>query len=532
MARNFRKSWKEGERNYLPLEHMVVQRDSKLGDAQKEWEVIFDAIGEGISILDTNFNILRANHGLARILKVTTSELNGKKCYEVIHHLSEPIKGCPCFQAIKTKRFSNTEVKIPHLNGEFSLSIYPLSNAEGGLRGFVHIMRDISEQKRLQAELVQLEKLSTFGQLISGIAHELNNPLTSVAGYAQFLLMSKEIGDETKNHLKKLNDEAVRASKIVQNLLAFARKKKPEKSYVNVNEILRITIALRAYDLRINNITVIEDFQSHLPTTMADPNQLQQVFLNLITNAEYAMKQAHGGGRLEIQTRSNLERTWIRISFKDDGAGISQENLSKVFDPFFTTKEDGTGLGLSVSYGIIQEYGGKISAQSRLGKGAAFTVELPVVEMKEKIVKPGEEKEEGISGKKVLIIDDEPIILDLIRSILEREDLKVEIASSGEEALAKIKKETYDLIISDLKMPGLDGTSLYHEIKRRDSRISNRILFSTGDIIGAETMAFFEKVNADYIYKPFDIAIFLKKIRRILKKEKTSLISCTDLPRA
>jgi hypothetical protein len=152
----------------------------------------------------------------------------------------------------------------------------------------------------------------------------------------------------------------------------------------------------------------------------------------------------------------------ISVSFKDDGPGISEENLSKIFDPFFTTKETGTGLGLSVSYGIIQEHGGGISSQSRLGNGATFTVGLPVIESKEKIVKPDEEKEEErISGKKVLVIDDEPIILDLVSNILKGEDVKVEIASSGEQDLAKIEKETYDLIISDLKMPILNGKSLY-----------------------------------------------------------------------
>jgi two-component system NtrC family sensor kinase len=198
-------------------------------------------------------------------------------------------------------------------------------------------MRDITEQKRLQAELFQLEKLSTVGQLVSGIVHELNNPLTSVVAHAQLLTMSEEIGDEIKDHLKNLNDEAIRASKIVQNFLAFARKAKPERSYVNINKILRSTIALKA--LRVNNTTVIEDFQADLPKTMADPNQLQQVFLNLITNAEYAMKEAHGGGRLEIRTRFNSERTWIRVFFKDDGGGISERIFLKSSTPFLPQKK-------------------------------------------------------------------------------------------------------------------------------------------------------------------------------------------------
>jgi PAS domain S-box-containing protein len=526
MTRDPKKSRKEGEKNYIPLEHMIIQRAPKLEDDQKEWEVIFNAIEEGISIHDTNFNIIRANQGLARILKMTTSGLKGKKCYEVIHHLPESLKGCPCLKTIETKRVSNADIRIPYLNGEFNISIYPLSNAEGNLKGFVHIMRDITEQKRLQSELLQLEKLSAIGQMVSGIAHELNNPLTSVVGYAKLLTMSNGVGDEIKSDLKKLNDEAIRVSKIVQNLLAFVRKRKTEKSYINLNEILRNTIALKAYDLKVNNIAVVEDFQADLPETMADTNQLQQVFLNLITNAEYAMKKEHGFGKLEIQTRLDLERSLIRVSFKDDGPGISEENLSKIFEPFFTTKEGGTGLGLNVSYGIIKEHGGNISAQSRLGDGAIFTVELPIIELEEKIVKPEgekeeEEEEERVSGKKVLVIDDEVTILGLARNIFEKEGIEVDTVLNGEEGLNKLKERIYDLIIIDLKMPGLNGISLYHEIEKSNLELSNRILFFTGDTISSETSKFFEEMQVDYIYKPFDNADFLKRVKRILKKEKT-----------
>jgi PAS domain S-box-containing protein len=516
----------------LLLQQTNVQKTAKIDEAQKEWEIIFDAIEEGISIHDVNFNILDVNQSLARILNTKLSDLIGKRCYEVIHHLSEPIKGCPCLQAIETKKFANAEVKIPNLKGEFNIFIYPLFNAGGGLKGFVHIMRDITEQKRLQDELIQLEKLSGLGELISCVAHELNNPLTSVIGYAQLLKGSKEVSGEIKEDLERLHDEAMRTSCVVQKFLAFARKRKSEKSYVNFNEILRSTIALKSYNSKINNVDIVEDFQADLPGTMADPQRLQQVFLNLLTNAEYAMKEAHGRGRLEIQTRSNLERTLLRVSFKDDGSGISEENLSNVFEPFFTTKETGTGLGLSVSYRIVQEHEGTISVKSRLGEGATFTVELPIIDLEEKIVKPKEEEgeEERISGKKVLVIDDELDILNLVRNILEKEGLDVETVSNGELALNKLKKNFYDLIIIDLKMPGLTGIGLYREIEKKNLKMSNRILFFTGDTIGSETMEFFEEIQANYIYKPFNNADFLKSVKRILKKEKTQFVSRSDLP--
>jgi PAS domain S-box-containing protein len=205
----------------LLLQQTNVQKTAKIDEAQKEWEIIFNAIEEGISIHDVNFNILDANQSLAKILNITPFELIGKKCYEVIHHLSEPLKGCPYLQTIETKRVSSTDVEIPLLKKEFNISIYPLFNSEIGLKGFVHIMRDINEQKRFHAELLQLERLSAMGQLIAGFAHEINSSLGVVMGYAQLHKGSKELSEEIKEDLEKLYCEAIRTSKIVQNLLSL-----------------------------------------------------------------------------------------------------------------------------------------------------------------------------------------------------------------------------------------------------------------------------------------------------------------------
>ena len=311
MTRDFKKSRKAAGINNLPLKQIVVLQKAKLEEVQKEWEIIFNAIEEAISIHDTNFNILRANQSFARILNTTLSDLIGKKCYKAVHCLSEPPKGCPLLQVLEAKRFANAEVGIPHLNGKFNISISPLSDTKGGLKGFVHIMRNSIEQKRFQTELRQLEKLSALGQLVASIAHEINNPLAAIMGYTQILKGSKDVNEEIKENLERLHSEVERASRIVQNLLTFARKRKIEKSFININEVLRSTIALRAYDLHVNNIAVVEDFQTDLPETIGDPYQLRQVFFNLITNAEYAMKEAHGHGRLEIQTRYDLERSLI-----------------------------------------------------------------------------------------------------------------------------------------------------------------------------------------------------------------------------
>ncbi|MFQ6094007.1 MAG: PAS domain S-box protein, partial [bacterium] len=288
------------------------------------------------------------------------------------------------------------------------------------------ILRDITERKRLQEQLLQSEKMSALGQLISGVAHELNNPMTGVLGYAQLLLTSPDLPEKAKQSLEKINQEAERARKIVQNLLTFARQRKPEKRRVQINEIVGRTLELRAYEMKVSDIELIKDFGADIPSLLADEHQLQQVFMNIIINAEQAMLEAHGMGRLKVTTRWDGERDVVAISFQDDGPGIAEEYLSKVFDPFFTTKPvgKGTGLGLSISYGIVQEHGGRITAFSKEGCGATFTVELPVVEVQvSEIVATAQQGEEmaEVEKKRVLVVDDETSVVDLVRETLERE---------------------------------------------------------------------------------------------------------------
>ena len=234
------------------------------------------------------------------------------------------------------------------------------------------------EKKGVEQKAQMASRLATVGRLALGIAHEINNPLTSVIGYSQ-LLMQKDIPMDIKGDVETIHDGAQRAASIISRLLAFARWNKPQRVYIDINEIIEATLALRAYEMETGNIKVTTQLDPDLPRTMADGGQLQQVFLNVILNAETAMKLAHGRGNLLIKTETIVNI--IRISFKDDGLGIPEENLDKIFDPFFTTREvdEGAGLGLSICHGIITEHGGRIYAQNNSGKGATFIVELPLV---------------------------------------------------------------------------------------------------------------------------------------------------------
>jgi two-component system NtrC family sensor kinase len=215
--------------------------------------------------------------------------------------------------------------------------------------------------------------------LSAGVAHELNNPLTAVQAYAEFLAVRADLEESVREDVEIIYKEAKRATRITANLLAFARGHNGDKRPVSINEVVADSVALHAYRMRVNRVEFVTELEPSLPRVTADYHQLQQVFVNILTNAEQAMAEAHGKGRLEVKTQKAGDT--VRISFADDGPGISQENLTNIFDPFFTTKDvgKGTGLGLSICYGIVEEHGGRIRADSVVGQGSTFVVELPIV---------------------------------------------------------------------------------------------------------------------------------------------------------
>lgn len=231
----------------------------------------------------------------------------------------------------------------------------------------------------MEEQLRLAGRLAAVGELSAGVAHELNNPLAAIQGYAQFLSSSNNLDEATKKDVETIYREALRASKITQNLLSFARRHEPEKKFISLNEVVENTIELRAHPLKVSNIELVTELAPDLPKTMADFYQMQQVFVNLINNAEQAMVAAHGKGKLVIKTQKSDEV--IQVTFTDDGPGISEENMKRIFDPFFTTKDvgKGTGLGLPICYGIVEAHGGRIYAKSKLGAGATFIVEIPIL---------------------------------------------------------------------------------------------------------------------------------------------------------
>lgn len=379
----------------------------------------------------------------------------------------------------------------------------------------------LDEIKSAQEKLVQSEKLASLGQMVSSIAHEINNPLTPIMGYSQRLLSKPGLDEGEKKSLEVINASAQRVAKIIENLLSFSRNYRPYRTYQDINALVRESLDCRSQQLKLENIEVVADYGEGIPRTMVDSEQAGQVFNNIILNAEQSMSAQGSGGRLRVATGLKNGNV-ISITFEDDGPGFGKDALAKIFDPFFTTKEPGkgTGLGLAVAYGIVKEHGGEIRAENREGSGAVITVELPVLEEAPAPVLDSEEKPVRRSGrrfneKRILVIEDEELVVDLIRGVLERDDMTIDIAGDGEEALAKAVSGGYDLIVCDIKMPVMGGIAFYNKISIINPHIARKVIFITGDPSN-ETMEFLSTTGKEYITKPFKIDMFRERVCELL----------------
>jgi PAS domain S-box-containing protein len=351
--------------------------ESQVRKAAEEWRTTFDAMTDSIAIIDSNCKLIRVNNAFARTVGKSPKELIGMTCFETIHLSNCSIEKCPHQETLRTKKPAMIELIEHNTNRSFEVSTSPIFNEKGEVTASVHVARDTTERRKMQDQLMLTDRLASIGELVSGVAHEINNPLTGILGFSQ-LLSERNLPADMMEEVHIIQSEAQRTANIVKDLLTFARKHQPVKQPNQINQIIDDVLKLRNYEHRVNNIEVVKRYDPNLPPILVDYFQMQQVFLNLIINAEYFMLLVHGEGTLAIKT----ERVagMVRISFEDDGPGIRQDDLEKVFDPFFTTKEvgKGTGLGLSICHGIVGEHNGRVYACSEIGKGATFIIELPI----------------------------------------------------------------------------------------------------------------------------------------------------------
>jgi signal transduction histidine kinase/CheY-like chemotaxis protein len=383
------------------------------------------------------------------------------------------------------------------------------------------LVQTVERLKTTQAQLVQSEKLSGIGEFVAGVAHELNNPLTSVMGFSE-LLKQADTNPQHQRYLELIYKSSVRCQKIVQNLLSFARRHPPERKLSSVNSLVEAAVEFLQYQLRTNNIEVVTRLDPNLPQVMVDPHQVQQVFLNIINNARQAIEANQPTGRIQISTETAGDK--VRILFEDNGPGIPQESISKVFDPFFTTKPvgKGTGLGLSLCYGIIHEHGGSITVRSQPGQGATFTIELPLAAGEPNRVAPRDQssspaaRNRQATGKRILVIDDEDAILQMVRETLSGHGFEVDVARDGESALRRLKVKPYDLALCDWKMPGLNGAQVYERLRIANPSLSERVIFITGDVINDKAQKFLQDHNKVCLSKPFSLDEFCAAVDKAL----------------
>jgi PAS domain S-box-containing protein len=388
------------------------------------------------------------------------------------------------------------------------------------------LVRDVSERKKLDDEtrdiyhqLLQAEKMAALGQTVSGVAHELNNPLATILSWAERLSQRTSLDEAVRRGLETILSESERAARIVRNLLTFARKRQTTRAMVDVNQVVRETLALRAYEQRVTNITVFDALAAGLPHVFADSHQVQQVLLNLMINAEQAMIAANGRGTLVVRTWHNADQESVILEINDDGPGIPEDLQPKIFDPFFTTKEvgKGTGLGLTVAYAIVQEHGGRIRLESTPAKGASFFVELPISGGK---LSAGpvsrarlDSQADTIAAASILVVEDEENLASAVVDALRDAGYIVQHAADGEEALARVKSDAFDLVICDLKMPRMDGMSFYRMLSAAAPGLARRVIFVTGDVAGTDAERFLEESGCRWLAKPFRLGDLLRAVR-------------------
>jgi two-component system NtrC family sensor kinase len=389
------------------------------------------------------------------------------------------------------------------------------------VRLYEETCRAYEDLRKTQEQLLQSEKMSAVGQLIAGVAHELNNPLTAILGYAQ-LLENEGLNERASDFVRKLFKQAQRTHRVVQNLLSFARQRKPQKQEVEVGRVLEETLALRDYDLKVNNITVERNIDAGLPAVTADPHQLEQVFLNIINNAVDAILESGSGGTMRVGVTQR--DGYVCAEFSDSGPGI--KDPKRIFDPFYTTKNvgKGTGLGLSICYGIIKEHGGDILARNRVEGGAEVEVRLPAsgqqASSDQPVVAP--RREFALEGR-VLLVEDEEAVLEFERDVLVGSGAQVVTAMSADDARSRVRAEMFDAVVINGRMPGgWNAPDVYRWLKESCPGLEKHLMFTFSSVPEPEVRAFMAENNISSLVKPFEVADLISHARRLVQKIQTA----------
>ena len=530
-----------GEFLAVGIERAAAQSgERRKEDVEAELRQTVDWMTEGVVVFDDAGGIRAANERFCRMLGLNREEAAGLRTLEDLLGKAAPHAADPEEFARRWRALGELEEEesqedlamkwpVPQTIERCARTIV----GDGGRRlGRVEVYRETSARRLFQSRMAQTEKLVSLGQRVSGIVHELSNPLTTILGYAQRLLQ-REAGraGSTSRELRGLFAEAERASRILRQMLQLSGDGRGAREPVSLNELVERTADLMRATLSGSRIRLMMEKGSSVPNVEGDFGQLQQVLLNLLQNAQQAISQSGQGGLIGVRTgcagagRARLE-VW------DDGPGIPGAIQARIFDPFFTTKPPGvgTGLGLAIVLGFVRQHGGTVNLLSPPKGGARFVVEFPAAPAARKesvpvttalrltpAAGPGEN---GIPREhrapRVLVVEDEPTVGGLIADVLRDEGMHVDVLRDGESALDRAEREEYDLVICDLKMPGMDGQKFFQSLGKRRNPLQGRVLFVTGDVVAPRTQEFLERHHLPYVAKPFRVEELSRAVRGML----------------
>jgi signal transduction histidine kinase/CheY-like chemotaxis protein len=392
----------------------------------------------------------------------------------------------------------------------------------------VELQSNLRQLQETQGQLLQADKLKALGTLVSSMAHELNNPLTTILMSAQFLQRDDTISENVRQRLEVMEMESARAAHIIRDLLLFARRRDTERQPVDFAQVLESTLGLQASEFELHGIAVVRQIETGLAPIWADPYQLQQVFLNLFSNAIHAMYTAHGRGTLTVRLRR--QRNEVCLEVDDDGPGISVENFGRIFDPFFTTKAvgEGTGLGLSLSLGIVEAHGGRMRAENLIGGGARITVRLRADESSHVAENGPPTKAHGDARGRVLIVDDNASVRNAVGDVLATVGHEVTVSARSREAIEHLTWQGFDVVLVDLRLPDLDGGRVWDWILRDRAVLAPRVVFMTGDILSAQIERFVSTAGRPVLTKPVTVAQVRTIVQEVLATRPSASLGVTS----
>lgn len=489
------------------------QAEEALRASEQKYRAIFDKAKDGIVLFDVETSRLldfneqaHTNLGYTReefaALTIADFEVNESGNEVLAHARSVVNSGSSSFET--KHRTKNGEIRDVIVDAN-PIVLDGRTVIQSTLQDVTERHRAEEEKRRLEHEAHLAHRLAAIGEIAAGVAHELNNPLGGILGFCE-LLLEGELPAETRRDLEVIRSESQRAAQIVRQLLTYARGRQPNRQRVDINDIVETALRLRSYEIESNNIKLELALAADIPATAADAGQLQQVFLNLMINAELALKTMRRQRKLTISTEAG--DGMIRITVKDNGPGMGEADLEKIFDPFFSTRSTagGTGLGLSVSQSIVKAHGGHIQVLNDPKRGATFIVELPVTEPMRwpEDAAPGETHTgQTTTDVRVLVVDDEPRLQEFIRRVLAADGYEVDTVGRGDDALKYIGENDYALIFLDIRLPDMSGIDVYRQLRRRSRSLARKVIFMTGGLIDPDISQFFFRTNAPRLTKPF-----------------------------